>query len=133
MGLDMFMYGVTKGRKPEELGYWRKHPDLHGFIVQTFAGGLDECQEIPLDLEALERIAQAVRDRGLPHTEGFFFGTSDGSEETETLEILAKVIVYLDPRCEAHDDCLETAAIGRACYRAAHPRESRRVVYQASW
>ena len=29
-----------------DLGYWRKHADLHGYIVKTFAKGVDECQKI---------------------------------------------------------------------------------------
>ena len=62
MGLDMYLEGRrflrTNWENPEanlkrgkyrvkeetlELAYWRKHPNLHGFIVQTFADGVDEC------------------------------------------------------------------------------------------
>ena len=57
MGLDMYLEG-RKSRydkqetedgfplqtKVLELGYWRKHPNLHGYIVQEFADGVDECQ-----------------------------------------------------------------------------------------
>ncbi len=66
-----------------DLGYWRKHPNLHGYIVETFASGIDECQEITLNEDDLEKIAKAIEDRKLPHTEGFFFGSSEDHNETE--------------------------------------------------
>ena len=63
MGLDMYLKGNkfywTNWREPEknlteegfkltektlELGYWRKHPNLHGYIVKTFAEGVDELR-----------------------------------------------------------------------------------------
>jgi len=39
-----------------ELVYWRKHPDLHGFIVTTFADGVDNCQQIWLSDNDIETI-----------------------------------------------------------------------------
>jgi hypothetical protein len=27
-------------RESEDLGYWRKHPNLHGYIINTFAEGV---------------------------------------------------------------------------------------------
>ena len=74
-----------------DLGYWRKHPNLHGYIVETFASGIDECQEIPLDEEQLEQIAKAIEDRKLPHTEGFFFGSSECHEEEFETSVDAKI------------------------------------------
>ena len=47
------------------LGYWRKHPDLHGFIVKTFANGKDECQRIDLTGEDLIKIIEAVKSNTL--------------------------------------------------------------------
>src|SRR4051812_6140992 len=95
MGLDMYLRGEkffwTDWETPSnnriedgfrvtslqiELGYWRKHPNLHGYIVNTFAGGVDECQNITLDAEALNKIILACKVAGLPHTTGFFFGES---------------------------------------------------------
>jgi hypothetical protein len=101
MGLDMNLYGrkslwthdENNVRKEDgfpvgvvelELGYWRKHPNLHGYIVNEFAKGVDECQKIDLDAEALSKIAVAVRANKLPHTTGFFFGSSDWwADQTE--------------------------------------------------
>lgn len=110
-----------------ELGYWRKEPNLHGYIVQEFANGLDECQKIELCVEDLEQIRDAVRDRKLIPTSGFFFGTSSdpnsndpqerewGLEfERNTIEIFDKAIAWL----KVKDD---------------NKHRIRYVVYQASW
>jgi hypothetical protein len=131
MGLDMYLNGrkylFTNWHKPEthpkedgydikektlSLGYWRKHPDLHGFIVNTFASGEDECQDIDLSAEQLQQIIQAVKDKSLPKTEGFFFGASDGSEDQETIETLEKAVAWIAAR---------------------EKYESRDVIYRASW
>lgn len=93
----------------EDLGYWRKHPNLHGFIVEEFAGGVDECQPIPLTLENLERILEATRGDRLPHTTGFFFGASTSEDKPHTVEVITNAISWLKER------------------------PGRRVVYQASW
>jgi hypothetical protein len=77
MGLDMyltghrFMHSMDKPKKGSrergekkgeliDLGYWRKHPNLHGYIVQTFAAGEDECQEIDLSVESIHMILAAI-------------------------------------------------------------------------
>ncbi len=102
MGLDMYLNGERyfidrsggeEGQFPKksetyELGYWRKHPNLHGYIMQTFADGRDECQEIPLDEDRLLEIIDAIRAKELPHTDGFFFGASDGSDEEAANDVL---------------------------------------------
>jgi hypothetical protein len=96
------------------LGYWRKHPNLHGYIVKTFADGKDECQEIGLMRDDILKIVQAVKDRNLPHTEGFFFGKSYGTDEeaAEDIAIFERAIAWLDVK---------------------EYRVSRSVVYRASW
>lgn len=132
MGLDMYLTGrkylatrwnePAKQRKEDnhrvsavelDLGYWRKHPNLHGFIVKTFAEGKDECQEISLDKKALEAILIAINDKNLPHTDGFFFGTSDGSERDEDFKIISAALSWLS---EPHEE-----------------NEYRDVYYRASW
>jgi hypothetical protein len=100
MGLDMYLTGEkylptdfeapeknlsedgfrVKGRQLE-LGYWRKHPNLHDFIVETFADGVDEYQEIELTKDCIQQIIHAVKGRQLPETTGFYFGESDDSDE----------------------------------------------------
>jgi hypothetical protein len=129
MGLDMYLTGTiylkdfitfprkrgTKKAELIDLGYWRKHPNLHGYIVQNFADGVDECQEIPLDADRIRQIMQAVKDKTLPHTTGFFFGVSEGTaaERKEDLEIFQGALDWLLAAVET--DTL------------------RHVTYQASW
>ena len=126
MGLDMYLEGKKNlgfnktqtedgfelKEKTLRLGYWRKHPNLHGYIVQNFAGGKDECQEIELSEENINQIIQAIKDKALPHTTGFFFGSSDESYDQPSIEMLEKALAWL--KTEVID-------------------EWRSVVYQASW
>ncbi len=86
--------------------------------MQTFAGGKDECQDIPLSKDDLLQLVEAVKKNNLPNTRGFFFGESDGSEKTETLAILAKAIEW---------------QAGFKDFGAEGGGESRDVVYRASW
>ena len=107
MGLDMYIriddptydedavpFDYAK-YKSYELAYWRKHPNLHGFIVQTFADGADECQNIPLDAVKVETILAASEADDLPETEGFFFGSSQPEHKADTKEQLLKVLAWL--------------------------------------
>lgn len=145
MGLDMYLEGrkylLTDHKNPEknatedgfrlrekilELGYWRKEPNLHGYIVQTFADGKDDCQDIELCVEDLEKIREAVRNRQLIDTSGFFFGVSadpnseDPEErkwaeefERETIEIMDKAIAWVNARVE------DKSSIRYVVYRAS--------------
>lgn len=98
MGLDMYLTGKTKDGQTEELGYWRKHPNLHGFMVRTFANGQDDQKPIPLTAERIRIVIQAILDQKLPQTTGFFFGTSYGDKEERDHDIrvfsqaLAKIL-----------------------------------------
>jgi hypothetical protein len=113
MGLDMYLTGealftpehpnrrlkpYAKEGETYRLGYWRKHPNLHGFIVQTFADGVDECQEIDLTAEAIRSIIDAVKNRELPQTTGFFFGTSDDTDEqiAHDIQIFEEALKWLE-------------------------------------
>lgn len=129
MGLDMYLSGrqfnhifdeqeaeYLDGKQIKavevDLGYWRKHPNLHGFIVNTFANGIDECQRIELGVEELNKIIQAIKDRTLPHTEGFFFGKSEISDE----QVKADVAIFEE-----------------ALLWITFDKRLRYAVYQASW
>ncbi len=122
MGLDMYLTGercFSRIDKSEgtlvgerySLGYWRKHPNLHGYIVNRFAEGRDDCQEITLGTEQMEQILNAVQTDQLPHTEGFFFGSSAGREKDYDIHVFTNAIRWLDESDEAY----------------------RFVIYQASW
>lgn len=108
MGLDMYLMDEATNT---EIGYWRKHPNLHGFIVNTFASGVDECQKIYLSEDDIKCIIDAVNSRNLPHTTGFFFGYSDGTEGPKTIEIFTKALEVMSNT----------------------PKSNRKVYYQASW
>lgn len=120
MGLDMYLKGrkyytnfkkggigyVLQPRKKEEgfevtskqldLGYWRKHPNLHGYIVDNFADGRDECQDIYLEKEHIQQIIDAVKADELPETEGFFFGKSKDADDQETIKQLKGALNWLN-------------------------------------
>jgi hypothetical protein len=116
MGLDMYLNGeryFMDGPPPPpgkpafkaeiyQLGYWRKHPNLHGYIVQEFADGKDECQKIPLGEDELIQIMDAVKANELPHTTGFFFAVSEGTaeERQEDLSILQTALEWLRTKDE---------------------------------
>ena len=98
MGLDMYLKGRKffwfappgherrdDGKRVHEiivdLGYWRKHPDLHGYIINAFAKGVDDCREIELTADRLRQIIDAVKAKKLPKTTGFFFGESQLTDD----------------------------------------------------
>tara|TARA_R110000737_G_scaffold109035_1_gene141918 strand:- start:277 stop:708 length:432 start_codon:yes stop_codon:yes gene_type:complete len=92
-----------------ELGYWRKHGDLHGMIVETFADGVDECQPIALSKDDLRLIIDAVKkDQLVKDHSGFFFGnsTENGSyseeSKAETIKSFELAMEFLekDLNCE---------------------------------
>jgi len=105
MGLDMYAYAT--GEKPakavdfpepqkmEELHYWRKHPNLHGWMKKLYAekGGKGHdfnFDPVVLDSADLDRLEAAIVENRLPETSGFFFGDSDGSERDDDLAFIGK-------------------------------------------
>ena len=101
MGLDM--YALSTKAKPEtevdfstknfeqtELHYWRKHPNLHGWMQNLYdaKGGTEsnfngDC--VVLDSEDLDNLEDDIKDGNLPDTSGFFFGESDDGDEDDLL------------------------------------------------
>jgi hypothetical protein len=105
MGLDMYAYVAAKAgqqnefyegaefdettrefvnkttTKPREIAYWRKHPNLHGWMerlaeqknlnYESFNG-----IEMELTAEDLDELERAVTHGQLPATGGFFFGNN---------------------------------------------------------
>jgi hypothetical protein len=99
MGLDMYAYVATRAgqqeeywqqdadvdgvSKPREIAYWRKHPNLHGWMRRLWEskgneGGFNG-DELELTYEDLERLELDVIAGTLPSTSGFFFG-NDANE-----------------------------------------------------
>ena len=119
MGLDQFSYRIKKGfiTKPvdfstekyneeteehevlcekEEIHYWRKHPNLQGWMEELYyeKGGESSefnCVNVQLTWEDLEKLEQNIKEGLLPETRGFFFGNnSDEEYREETLEFVDK-------------------------------------------
>ena len=112
MGLDMYAYVATRAgqqeehyessnyneltnewtspvEKPREIAYWRKHPNLHGWMEQLWEskgrpgsapdhpfgdGAMFNGVELELTAEDLDALERAVTHGQLPSTQGFFFG-----------------------------------------------------------
>jgi hypothetical protein len=82
--------------KPREIAYWRKHPNLHGWMAQLWLGrennelrdagnfilklpGNFNGIELELTAEDLDNLEYDVQNDRLPATSGFFFG--DGADD----------------------------------------------------
>ena len=105
MGLDMYAHTMAvkpstetdfeiEGEK-EEIFYWRKHPDLHGWMENLYRkkGGKEEVFNLVtlhLTTEDLDQLESDVKNAFLPPTTGFFFGTSDDDDMATDLEFIKK-------------------------------------------
>ena len=90
MGLDMYAYKTKENippvdfKEPEtsaEIFYWRKHPDLHGWMENLYiekGGENPDFNLVPvrLDAEDLDALEKDIALQMLPQTSGFFFGES---------------------------------------------------------
>jgi hypothetical protein len=111
MGLDMYAYVAAKAgaqadynegmawdkekgamvnpsvTEPREIAYWRKHPNLHGWMEALWVrktnpgwwsdpdrAGEFNGVELELTWDDLDQLEQDIRNKKLPGTSGFFFG-----------------------------------------------------------
>jgi len=124
MGLDMYAYSANKAgaqteywdngefdkeagefastcTKPKELAYWRKHPNLHGWMEQLWMrqgrpGVNPDAQyqdfngiELELTWDDLMDLEYDITHKSLPGTQGFFFGDdSDDYYKAQDLEFV---------------------------------------------
>jgi hypothetical protein len=106
MGLDM--YALSTKAKPEtevdfstknfeqtELHYWRKHPNLHGWMQNLYdmKGGTSpdfngDC--VVLDILDLDNLEGDIKNGNLPDTSGFFFGQSHPDSDLDDLNFVNK-------------------------------------------
>jgi len=94
MGLDQ--YAISRDSKGEnkELAYWRKHNRLQGFMESLWTlktgKGEDElnCEEMELTESDLNLLETSVKERSLPATQGFFFGSDSYERETDGNDLL---------------------------------------------
>ena len=111
MGLDMYAYVAAKAgaqaeydkgmawdkekgaivdpsvTEPREIAYWRKHPNLHGWMHRLWESrgnsGDFNGDELELTWDDLEQLEQDIRNKNLPGTTGFFFGNDADDEYRE--------------------------------------------------
>ena len=81
--------GYKHWEDSKELAYWRKHPNLQGFMERIYIakGGTEEfnCVDVELDLSDINTLEVCVKGDELPETGGFFFGddSSDYYKESD--------------------------------------------------
>ena len=119
MGLDMYAYTAQRAgqqedfydgaqwdaekddfinpdvEKPAEIAYWRKHPDLHGWMHNLWESrgnqGDFNGDELELTEDDLDDLQIAVMSNKLPPTTGFFFGNSSNDHyKSADLEFIVK-------------------------------------------
>ena len=95
----------------EVFGEFRKFNALHGYVVDNFASGVDNCQMVYLDIDDLIQIHEmlslvkeslsigdkVIAGQTLPPKEGFFFGSNEIDEwyeqdVNEAVEVFGKII-----------------------------------------
>lgn len=112
MGLDQFAFAIDNNGEKEELAYWRKHPNLQGWMENLWESkgkpGLPEdhtsdmmgdfnCVPVELNKDDLDDLEDAIRGSGLPSTTGFFSGSdSDDYYKENDLEFIKKAREALD-------------------------------------
>jgi len=101
MGLDMYAYTATRPdadyeTEQRELAYWRKHPNLHGWMEKLakekgLSYNVFNGVELELLWEDLDTLERDVKRGGLPSTTGFFFGDGvDDYYKPQDLEFIKK-------------------------------------------
>ena len=112
MGLDQYAFAIDNNGEKEELAYWRKHPNLQGWMEQLWENkgrpnlpedhiedmlGDFNCIPVELNSDDIDDFEDAVRGNSLPETGGFFFGeNSDDYYKEKDLEFIQKAREALD-------------------------------------
>ena len=89
MGLDQYAMARKGESKTDEegyeyyedsmeLAYWRKHPNLQGWMENPWRlkgnEGEFNCVDLELTLNDLDNLEKSLDNEALPETVGFFFG-----------------------------------------------------------
>jgi len=89
----------------EDLAYWRKHPNLQGWMEELYfkkkaasgwvpgdkdGGTFGEfnCVAVRLTAEDIDALELAIEGGALPETEGFFFGVSQPEDTATDLKFI---------------------------------------------
>ena len=94
MGLDQYASIRKDGQEDLEIAYWRKHPNLQGWMENLWRekgnAGEFNCVEVELTFEDLEQLEASIEGEELPETQGFFFGNnSDDFYREQDLAFIA--------------------------------------------
>lgn len=105
------------------IGYWRKANQIHGWIVDNCAGGVDECQKIYIPRSKAEELVsickEVIKDKSkardlLKPREGFFFG----GDQIDSWYI---------------DQLKHTVKVFEKAIKAGDNGDIESITYQASW
>ena len=114
MGLDMYAFKIKKGvitesvdfevadgTEQDDFHYWRKHPNLHGWMENLYRrkGGKAEdfnCVNVQLTNEDLNALEKVVKRNALPPTQGFFFGESSPEDKEGDLQFIQEARRAID-------------------------------------
>lgn len=102
MGLDQYAFKtknqitnpviIEQSDNDEEVFYWRKHPNLQGWMEKLYhdKGGEDDfnCVCVQLTSEDIDNLEKAVNGDELPETSGFFFGESGPEDKAGDLKFI---------------------------------------------
>jgi hypothetical protein len=117
MGLDQYAYAASKANAKNEyyeekyergnenavdptteLAYWRKHPNLHGWMEQLWRDqnnyhnvndAMFNGVELELTFDDITQLEKDIIQGNLPATSGFFFGSdSDDYYKAQDLEFV---------------------------------------------
>jgi hypothetical protein len=97
MGLDQYAYVAAKaeawqdGSTQRELAYWRKHPNLQGWMENLWRNRNTDPSADPafngIELELtwadIDQLEDDIKNKRLPATSGFFFGTDSDDHYRE--------------------------------------------------
>ena len=120
MGLDQFAYSIDSAGNKAELAYWRKHPNLQGWMENLWDGkgrpnqnadsdpmGLSDFNCVPVELthEDLDSLEHDIQQNRMPQTVGFFFGSdSDNHYRSQDLEFIQNARQALDNGSKVYYD-----------------------------
>lgn len=90
----------TENHSSREIAYWRKHPNLHGWMERLWRGKRDHTPnddpafngiELELTWADLDQLEHDIKLGELPDTVGFFFGSNaDDYYREQDLDFIKK-------------------------------------------
>ena len=120
MGLDQFAYSIDSAGNKTEIAYWRKHPNLQGWMENLWESkgrpnqnadsdpmGLSDFNCVPVELtyEDLDGLEHDIQQNRMPQTVGFFFGSdSDEHYRSQDLEFIQNARQALDNGSKVYYD-----------------------------